>query len=165
VQQSVDMSEACRLVAGFARLPLAHDVVSACSLRTKAGVSYLLGEGVPREATAIAANFVADLSPHGLDHVYASGDVMHNSQPYTPMPFSRRVAHDEGRPADWKRRGTVREGEAVFTRAESSGVPGVRTGSSGARNPGGFPTPGTTASTPTTSRPPSGSPPKGAPPN
>lgn len=126
--EAVAFADARALVGGFAAQPLAHDIVGACGARTRAGVSYMMRQGVPPGALMVAANFVPDLSPSGLLRAYVNDEIMSTAPPFVPMSFAGRIAYDVDRPADWKRRGVIREGDAVFTRSLMAGAPEVLDG-------------------------------------
>ncbi|MEU8138939.1 hypothetical protein [Streptodolium elevatio] len=125
-----DADSARGLVADVASLPLAHDLVVACTVRTRGIISYLLAQKVPRDALCVVGNFVPDLSARGLDTHYSHGAVMHRRSAFAPHTLSQRVAYDGDmeRQPDWKSRGVARVDDISIYHQIWNGRPGVSIG-------------------------------------
>src|SRR5438034_10065235 len=86
-----------RLLDGLVGLPLGHDLVAACRMKTVACVTSLLVNGVPRDSLGIAANLVPDMSAEGMVRAYDSGHVMHKeSTAFSRHSFGTRLNHHPG---------------------------------------------------------------------
>jgi hypothetical protein len=127
-----DFSQTCEMTTYLAQRVRTPDrLVSACGAKTQLWALELRQAGVSCAALRVAAMFVPDVSPQGLEHAHTRGEIMSAPSRFADIPFAERLrrskalgAHD-GDSAEGFRIGQF---EFEFSRMDDD-RPAVRIGS------------------------------------
>lgn len=128
----VDFAQTREMTAYLARRVRTPDrIVSACGAKSRLWALELLQAGIPKDALRVAAMFVPDVSPQGLERAHATGEIMSAPSRFTDIPFAERLqrgsaigAHDDESASGFR----VGQFEFAFS-PMNDGRPGVLIGS------------------------------------